>query len=1299
MAIRKLASGIRAVFFDLGDTLGTAVLSGAPPELVEFDVFPYVPDIISDLKDRGIKLGIISNTGTTIRATINAVLEPTRLLERFDPELLIYSGDEPPLKDGTAVTKKVTEIFNRAAKRAGTKATPARNLFVGEDAQERQVARAAGWTVCPHPLLIAETLDEQPLRFVRLSIPSDHIGGAWREELKKCAFVPMHVAGPEGSFLYGLTSQRIALLLTDMRFRVEFLGEPDLALTHDLYLLRDDRAETSGFLSASGSAAKVFAAEDKGGHIVSAAPEGLIAAFSPDAVAILDTFHLEGARHGHNLKLVPDPFIWVDVAPASLGHFAFGSDRLTPTTIGAFDDINTDEILDYVERYSGKAPIDGGTGRPIVSRHIHHSDNARVVDQLVNDLVSLGGGQLQVRRHRFTYSGLELFNVEAELAGASPELVLVTAHLDSTAAFNEPYSPSTDPAPGADDDASGMAAVVAIAKWFVEHAGGEPLAKTVRFVLFNAEEQGLVGSQAYARRCKSKGELITAVWQMDMIGYNELPPRAWEAHAGYQPSSPIELQSRILAELIGNVAQRTAPKLLAPQIYHSKTSPNGDPAAGRSDHASFQAQGYPAVVISEDFFIGPGTEAPAPDENPNYHRPGDTVVDAEFAADIARAVGAAAWVTATQTEATFADLKMEQAMTTKRELDTRLQKTTQTKAPPSETLSGGITFRHRTNSLTGSENVVVGTGQTEFDESLISRAMKFARSQPASLGFAPGSPAEFAPDPVIQKTSSGAAAVHLKQLYRGLTVFQMSRVVRFGPSGQLVDAAGDTASIPGDLDTEAKLNIENAVLSMAKHLATTALNETVKDQFGEEAALPTINIDEFQPTVIAGFPLPSRPTVFDKGPFQNPIPVYLLVFNQPDRPRLAWHAVFTFPDYADQYTMMIAADNADGDILYCKSTIHHAMARGRVFEFSPGVSPRQFIDFPRPLSDYPAMPSSPVSGFPVDWVDMNSTVGNSTQATLNFGTQTLKGTQQGNIIEFNPATDTDDDQKLLNIFYFCNYMHDFLFILGFDEASGNFQRLNFTHTGSEGDPVRARAHSGKVTGTANMATGPDGLPPLMNMGSVSIGRHTAMDADVVFHEYVHGLSNRLVGGRLNASALDKLQSGCMGEGWSDYYALTVQGYFRPVEKTVTGDWVTNRPGGIRRAPYDDAYPFTYANLKVSPEVHDGGEVWCAALMMMTRKIRLSLGNDQQGYRLSWRVVTDGLKLTPANPTFLDARDAILRALDDLYSAKQIPVATNAAARRAAWEAFAHFGMGVNAISGDADDVNNIVEDFTMPVGV
>ena len=252
--------------------------------------------------------------------------------------------------------------------------------------------------------------------------------------------------------------------------------------------------------------------------------------------------------------------------------------------------------------------------------------------------------------------------------------------------------------------------------------------------------------------------------------------------------------------------------------------------------------------------------------------------------------------------------------------------------------------------------------------------------------------------------------------------------------------------------------------------------------------------------VLSAFPLPSRPTVLEKGPFENPIPAHLVIFNQPQS-RLAWHLVLTFPDYADQYAVIVSADDMAGEILYSKSTMHRAIARGKVFEFSPGVANRKFIDFPRAVSDFPAMPATPLTNFPSDWVDVSQTVGNTVRATLNFGTNSLSGTLQNGRVVFDPAQEDGDDQKLLNIFYFCNYMHDFLFILGFDEAAGNFQLVNFTHAGAGGDPVRARAHSGAVNGTANMSTGIDGQPPVMNMGLVvSTNRHTAFDADVVCHE-------------------------------------------------------------------------------------------------------------------------------------------------------------------------------------------------------
>ncbi len=86
------------------------------------------------------------------------------------------------------------------------------------------------------------------------------------------------------------------------------------------------------------------------------------------------------------------------------------------------------------------------------------------------------------------------------------------------------------------------------------------------------------------------------------------------------------------------------------------------------------------------------------------------------------------------------------------------------------------------------------------------------------------------------------------------------------------------------------------------------------------------------------------------------------------------------------------------------------------------------------------------------------------------------------------------------------------------------------------------------------------------------------------------------------------------------------------------------------------------------------------MMMMTRGIRQAVGDDKSGYRLAWQIVVDSLKLTSANPTFLEGRDAILRALDDLRAGQQITDGNHRVARSALWAAFAHFGMGANAFS-------------------
>lgn len=231
----------------------------------------------------------------------------------------------------------------------------------------------------------------------------------------------------------------------------------------------------------------------------------------------------------------------------------------------------------------------------------------------------------------------------ASTPGFGAEIVIVGCHLDSTAQGSTGFNPTTSPAPGADDNASGIACTLAAARYLAGLRG--TLTHTVRFCFFNAEEQGLIGSSSYANYLKSTGAPVKAVICVDMVGYDVQGSHSFEIHAG--ATDPVVRNASVLvAQTIAKLAAELT--TLAPaQIYRGTSSaeqPNRDlydPAIGRADHASFQNQGFTAVVVSEDYFINQAGED-APEPNPNYHRFTDTSVNADYVADIARAITRAA---------------------------------------------------------------------------------------------------------------------------------------------------------------------------------------------------------------------------------------------------------------------------------------------------------------------------------------------------------------------------------------------------------------------------------------------------------------------------------------------------------------------------------------------------------------------------------------------------------------------------------------------------------------------------------
>jgi leucyl aminopeptidase len=634
-------------FFDLGNTLAAVQVSSTGDRIESLAVYPYVPRVLQNLRAQGVRLGIISNRGSLPEEQVNEALKAAGLYAFFDPELVIYGAKDSP------------RIFEQAAQHAGGQTAERRMLFVGEDAAERVQARKAGFLVAPHPVLALSVLQQAAhLRYLRISVPVRHAEAAWRQALGALPIVPVHTAVNAGPVMYTIADDQTAARLDDLGFNVDRLGGEDEPLTTDLYLLRDDHRAESGFLIPEGNATFLSGLPDGAGRILSSAEEGLYVAVPGDRT--VENYHFPGTWHGHNLKLVPSTSLFEPIgdtlaAKAAVGSRLFGGEQrtgLAPLRLRAAEKkalqaaVTPERLQEMVERYTGMRSIDGA-GTLIHSRHILHADNARAVNALVADLTRIGDSQFTVSRHRFTHEGRAYENVEAKLLGMGLDgIVLVTAHMDSTGARQPGYRAATDAAPGADDDCSGMAGVLVAAEAIRSMAATFAVPRrTVQFVLFNAEEHGLVGSRAYARDQAAARAPIVAAFQMDMIGYDVQPSRTFELHAGFRLSATVKARSVRLARALKALVPGVSPSLPAPQLY-SGDSP--DPAEARSDHYSFQVEGYAACLASEDFFAGPGAGSSQPEPNPNYHLPADTFINFDYAADIARVVIAAAWVAATQ---------------------------------------------------------------------------------------------------------------------------------------------------------------------------------------------------------------------------------------------------------------------------------------------------------------------------------------------------------------------------------------------------------------------------------------------------------------------------------------------------------------------------------------------------------------------------------------------------------------------------------------------------------------------------
>src|SRR5262249_42262137 len=182
---------------------------------------------------------------------------------------------------------------------------------------------------------------------------------------------------------------------------------------------------------------------------------------------------------------------------------------------------------------------------------------------------------------------------------------------------------------------------------------------------------------------------------------------------------------------------------------------------------------------------------------------------------------------------------------------------------------------------------------------------------------------------------------------------------------------------------------------------------------------------------------------------------------------------------------------------------------------------------------------------------------------------------------------------------------------------------------------------------------------------------SSYDASVIIHEYTHGVSTRL-SGTDTSIGLRSMQGGGMGEGWSDFFAMSFLTNESPLETAVsTGGYVTQSNRGVRNYPYTtrfDLNPLTFGDIRATTEVHSVGTVWCSMLWDM-RQAFIQRYGFESGRPAAEQLVINGLKATPLSPTFVDARDAILLA----------DRTTNAGANQELiWRSFARRGLGFSA---------------------
>jgi subtilase family serine protease len=568
-------------------------------------------------------------------------------------------------------------------------------------------------------------------------------------------------------------------------------------------------------------------------------------------------------------------------------------------------------------------------------------------------------------------------------------------------------------------------------------------------------------------------------------------------------------------------------------------------------------------------------------------------------------------------------------------------------------------------------------------------ALRFIARHHAAFGLDREDVASLVRARAARSPSGGLVHLDFQQESQGLRLFGAGVRVHLTTAGEIVRVSSTAVHIGGD-PTPPSIGAAEAVEAAVSHVRPD---------------LATV------PRLLRGPSGPAEESVFDRGPLKSDLVAVLELFPVGDDLRTAWHVIVEPPGLPQKHDVFV--DATTGELLYRRNRVLYVDGIGKVLQ-SDHARTRD----PRGADEHPfgSSPSGPLDapgGCPplVNHLTRGLTTQFLDPATVLFDTGRLEGNNthvfrsvggvDGAVGSVQPGGEWGFDFEFgsagsaeTHLFFVANYLHDFFYDLGFDEASGNFQADNFGRGGLGGDALSVVS---RADGRNNATFEPsaDGQRSILSMflwdGTGCWASDVdadgvpdldgAFDSDIVIHEFHHGVS-----WRLNPNFLGD-EADAMGEGGSDFFAYSINGDTSLAEYSYP-------PTGIRRVN-GRTYGSWDCLLGFYCLPHDNGEIWANVLWDLRERFRGDLveGTEPASVRAAHRLYVDGLKLSPPSPTMLDMRDAMLQA-DRLLRPSDDPGDSTNACR--IWEVFALRGMGAGALDTLDTGTLTVVESFAMP---